>query len=919
MTRFTVKRALSLLLCLTVICSILPMRSLADEGSTPAPVEATASTPAPTGGSASEAASHSPAQGGSATHTPAAANSGEETPVPDASISPIADETDAAVETPSPEPSATPIVTPAVFLVNFVVNGETITSMEQKVAEGGKAAVPSEPAVPAEEAYAGQTFLYWYARVNEAYNFDAPVTANLTLYAKFGTADTLPEETPVLVDGEEMPALFSVAGGILPDSTPLWTYTFVSGGSTVDTKIVANGDTLDAPQVPDAPEGMKFIGWYTDSGAQFDSFGVQNVTETGSTTLTARFEAAYYVFFYNQSGAVIETRTPDASGVVSTADITALELGGNEALLGWSTTAGGTSSVGASVTVTNASIKLYPIIGNVIWITFDSTGGNYVAPMHILPGSTLTQSAVNAHVLSATGLSTITKEGFTFSGWSGFTFGSAPTANITLTAQWTANANTAYKLVYWVENADDADFTFEKAVSKTGTSGATITLTGTDLATSNLSTSYAAYFNAGTYTTGQTIDGDGSTIVNVYFARKTFTLSFVSAGSTIYTHTYKYDENVAAVWNVPAIATLSAAGNVWKSSVTGSYYTFLEKMPGYNLTLTATSWSGSKYTWYYCLETLDGTAATAPAGSTTMASNGITYYVTKTVSIKANGIYLTYDEDYFPITGFYQRDNTVPSFTNVGGEYFASLYYRRSSYSLTFINGSISQTVSGIRYGASIEGQYYVPTQPAGMSALFTFGGWYTTAAGYEGSEFDWAGKTMPAKNVVLYAKWNAPTFTTAASYHAYGQSGSGSYDLGAIPYGGTISASALAAAQAAVSSSKPHPTDTFGGWLVLKNGLLSVFNPSMQIFENIVLYPIWLNGLTYSVSYELGEASGTAPIDTEAYAGGSQAQIMAYDSSVVAPPTGKVFIGWRSSVDSKIYYPGSTIAISQNTTLTAV
>ena len=62
-----------------------------------------------------------------------------------------------------------------------------------------------------------------------------------------------PAEEPIIVDEGGMLAAFSMAGGILPESTPLWTYTFVVGSTTVATKIVANGDTMDAPEVPAAP------------------------------------------------------------------------------------------------------------------------------------------------------------------------------------------------------------------------------------------------------------------------------------------------------------------------------------------------------------------------------------------------------------------------------------------------------------------------------------------------------------------------------------------------------------------------------------------------------------------------------------------------------------------------------------------
>ncbi len=896
-----IKRVISLTLCVLMVLSLLPTSTLAEEAAVPTetstPTETATSTEAPT------PAAETTAAGEEATPTPAPSDSTEATP----------------------EPTATPTEVipegPATFVVNFVIDGETKWDLQQTIAEGETAKSPSIPAVPEGEAYVGQVFLYWYAHANDPYDFSTPVTDNLTLYAKFGSTEEAPEtkEEPAVLDEGILFSAFSMEGGILPESTPLWTYSFVVDGVTVSTKIVANGDTLDEPEVPSAPEGQKFTGWYTSGDTLFNSFGTQTVTVDGATTLTAKFETAYYVFFYNQFGSVFMTVTPDASNIVTMPNSAALQVAADEVLVGWTLTPGDTTDVGASVTVDGASINLYPIIQKVIWITFDSTGGTYLTPMYILPNTPLTEAAVSSYITQQTGSSTINKVGYSFTSWSGFTFGNTPTGNVSLTANWTANTNTPYKLVYWIENADDNGYSFEKTVDKTGTSGAVITLSVADTATTNLNASYAAYFSTGTYTAGTTIKGDGSSIVNVYHARKTYTLTFRNGYTTLYNQTYKYDQNIRAVWDVPAILNLSNQGYVWQSNLTGDYYSLLLKMPGSDLILSATLWSGSTYTWYYYLETLDGTAATAPAGSTTTTSNGITYYLYKTTTIKGTNIHLTYAEDYFPITGFYQRDGSVPSFVRSGTVYYASLFYRRASYNLTFINGDTTNSAGSIRFETPIENLNYVPIRPSGVDPLFTFNGWFTTEDAFAGTEFAWPGKIMPAKNLVLYANWIPPQFTGIAHSVSFGTSGGTVVDLGSIEYGGTINASALAAAQAAAEANKPFPTDTFGGWQIMRNGSLILFNSSMQIFENVVLYPVWLSTLNFSVTYNLGEATGTAPVDSVTYGSGSQAQVKAYAVASVTPPADKVFIGWRSSVDNKIYYPNSAITMMENTTLTAV
>lgn len=63
----------------------------------------------------------------------------------------------------------------------------------------------------------------------------------------------------------------------------------------------------------------------------------------------------------------------------------------------------------------------------------------------------------------------------------------------------------------------------------------------------------------------------------------------------------------------------------------------------------------SSKTWYYYVETMDGSAATAPAGAATVIHDGVCYYQYRQSS--ARGVSsLTYEEDYFPITGFYQKN-----------------------------------------------------------------------------------------------------------------------------------------------------------------------------------------------------------------------------------------------------------------------
>ena len=69
----------------------------------------------------------------------------------------------------------------------------------------------------------------------------------------------------------------------------------------------------------------------------------------------------------------------------------------------------------------------------------------------------------------------------------------------------------------------------------------------------------------------------------------------------MYQVTAKYDADISYVWETAPVKPLLDQGYVFQSSVTEKYYSFLEKMPAQDITMTATKWKGDQYTWYYYL------------------------------------------------------------------------------------------------------------------------------------------------------------------------------------------------------------------------------------------------------------------------------------------------------------------------------
>ena len=86
---------------------------------------------------------------------------------------------------------------------------------------------------------------------------------------------------------------------------PLTTFNFVDAkGQIVSTQTVKTGDTLITPTAPDVA-GKAFVGWY-DGETKFEDFNTAlTITETTTRTITAKYEDALYVYFYNPDGTQI--------------------------------------------------------------------------------------------------------------------------------------------------------------------------------------------------------------------------------------------------------------------------------------------------------------------------------------------------------------------------------------------------------------------------------------------------------------------------------------------------------------------------------------------------------------------------------------------------------------------------------------
>ena len=140
------------------------------------------------------------------------------------------------------------------------------------------------------------------------------------------------------------------------------------------------------------------------------------------------------------------------------------------------------------------------------------------------------------------------KAGYVFRGWhtdaaceNAFAGGTMPVTGLTLYAKWEAGQNTAYTVEHYLQNADGS---YPDAASQTenltGVTGAAV-----EAAVREIGGYHEDAENADAVKSG-TITADGKTVLRVYYARNTYTLTFKNEGETDFVSTLRWGERITA-------------------------------------------------------------------------------------------------------------------------------------------------------------------------------------------------------------------------------------------------------------------------------------------------------------------------------------------------------------------------------------
>lgn len=512
---------------------------------------------------------------------------------------------------------------------------------------------------------------------------------------------------------------------------------------------------------------------------------------------------------------------------------------------------------------------------NYYLMNFNLDGGYGVEPIYARYGATIN-------------VGTPTKPGYSFDKWEPTLPATMPVDGGTYTAKWTVG-NAKYVIQYWQENANDDDYSYVEKVDKTGTVGTTVN--------GSNDKSYQGFtYNNEKTDKNVTIKGDGSTVVNVYYDRNVYTVTFPKGKLTCgkVEHEHSHDQCCTKTsWHIHGYGTLGGCntgkcpvgyehthdsrcysdlvieakygafiGDKWPG---GGWYvsnegttaqSYLAVMPLGGKTFYGRQTGSSTATATYYVESLPGESGTTVSGRTYKKHH------TDTAAYESDwfgggGLTVT-DEERYDLEGFTCNANiSTKNGSNYNG---AKFYYTRNSYQLVYDDQYGIKKTERLPYEQTLSESVnhkdnYEPAYPSGSleAGAYTFGGWYTDPGCTH--PVDWNAK-MPAANVVLYAKWAPVTHTvktwlTDAKTTAVNVGETGSNEQ-------TVNHRELAMNPGTPSNGNY----TFVGWFYKDaDGTEHAFDFSMPVTKDLNLYAKWSSNklMEYTIHYQLEDGTPIA------------------------------------------------------------
>ncbi|MBR4653495.1 MAG: InlB B-repeat-containing protein, partial [Kiritimatiellae bacterium] len=733
----------------------------------------------------------------------------------------------------------------------FALEGHSFAGWATNASDATVTFIPGQPMTNLTDVADGEFNLYAVWNVNSyMIAFDANGgEGGKTVTQDYGTALSAPTVTRegYTFDGwsPSVPATVS-AGNVT--YTAQWkvnqyTVTFnANGGEGGKTVTQDYGTALAAPTV--TREGYMFDGW---------SPSVPATVPAGNATYVAQWTINQYTVTFDANGGVGGTIGQQDYGTSIVVPTVTRE---GYTFAGWS------PAVAATVPASDVTYAAQWTIDQYT-VTFDANGGE--------GGKAVTQDY-------GTALSTpmVTREGYTFDGWSPSVPATVPAGNATYTAQWKANQYTVtFDANGGTGDMLDQTFTYDEAAELRA---AEFTLEGR---------SFAGW---ATNATGEIVYLDCSVVSNLTTAADDVITLFAQWTTNTYTVTFDANggeggktvtQDYGTVLAAPTVTRTGYTFDGWSPSVPSTVpaenatYTAQWRVNQYAVTFNANGGTGG---WSRSMDygasvsaptvTREGytfvgwspaVPATVPVGDATYTAQWtINHY---TVTFAANGgtggTTVTQDYGTALTAPTVMRDGytfvgwspSVPATVPAGNATYTA-QWKVNQYAVTFnANGGIGGKTVTQDYGTAL----YAPTV---TRTGYTFNGWSPSVP-----------STVPAGNTTYTAQWKANTYTV--TFDANGGTGgwSRSMDCGEALAAPTVSREGY----------------TFDGW-----------SPSVPV-------TVPADNATYTAQWKVNRYTVTFDAN-----GGEGGKTVAQDyGTALAAPTvmreGYTFDGWSPSVPATV------------------
>lgn len=654
-------------------------------------------------------------------------------------------------------------------------------------------------------------------------------------------------------------------------------YAYRTNWVCYDDKLIYTNTTYEAKvYAPDVSrEGFEFAGWYADKALKQEvDFGSENAPTAPAKTVS------YYakwvgldntVSFDSNGGSAVGSATGKTGETIAAPDAPSRT---GYVFAGWYSDQNCTKQWDFDSDTVPGAITLYAGWTPAQYtVTFDANEGTV---------ETASKSVTYTEVYGE--LPTPTRVGYAFAGWFTEADGGEQvtaetsfnrTENQTLYAHWTAGA-VNYTVKHYQQNIEDNEYIEVEADRQTlsGITGQT---------TAAAAKTYTGFATAQAVTQ-QTIKADGSTVVEIYYNRLTYKVTWMNGTKTLRTDTVKYGAKSAYTgetptktetghtctftgWNTAAdgsgtawTASTTVTGNVtWYarfSSTPNTYTISYERVPsgvdnpnpasytyGGTVTLKALSKTGYTFGGWYADWSCTGSPVTEISATDT---GDKTFYAkltanTYTVSFDANGGGVTvnpasktvdYSNQYGELPTLTRTGYTFDGWytSQTGGEKVtASTKVQITADQTLYAHWSINSYTITLKYGdgradSTITRNYGTTiNKPADPTRTgYTFTGWNKTIP-----------TTMPAEDQTITAQWTANTYTVTFT----------------VAYGGTLNGDAtktVTYGQTYGELPTATPSDgtmVFLGWFTgTVGGEKVTADKTVQITENQTLFARWQN-----------------------------------------------------------------------------